>query len=132
MYIIWNQNSETGIPIIDEQHRGIISTINSLHYFIQNGQGQDIIEPTLIMLKQYTTIHFKTEESLLIKAKYPNLEEHFALHKKLGEKTKMFSLLGNKTQDSELVLQFLKEWWLGHINQEDRKYIPFVMALMGN
>jgi len=30
LYIVWNQNNNVGIKIIDEQHRGTISTINSL------------------------------------------------------------------------------------------------------
>ncbi len=68
LYIVWTEKNKVGIPIIDEQHRGIISTINSLHYFIQTGQGEQIIRPTLIMLEQYVDIHFKTEEALMWEA----------------------------------------------------------------
>jgi len=52
LYIVWSDNNSVGIPIIDEQHRGIISTINSLHFFIQAGHGDEILKPTLIMLEQ--------------------------------------------------------------------------------
>ena len=43
LYIAWNDDNKLGIPIIDEQYRAIISTINSLHYFMQIGHGDDII-----------------------------------------------------------------------------------------
>ena len=131
LYIVWSDKNKLGIPIIDEQHRGIISTINSLYYFIQAGQGHEIIKPTMIMLEQYTDVHFKTEEELLVKAGYPSFEEHLGFHHELKKKTKALSMNADRDQDSDMVLKFLKEWWLGHINKEDRKYIPFVKQLMG-
>ncbi|MCK4542570.1 MAG: hemerythrin family protein [Spirochaetales bacterium] len=130
LYIVWSDNNKIGIPIIDEQHRGIISTINSLHYFIQTGHGHEIIKPTMIMLEQYTYVHFKTEEALMAEASYPAFEEHIVLHKALLKKTKDLSIDANRNKDSDMVLKFLKEWWLGHINKEDKKYTPFLRKLI--
>jgi len=130
LYIVWSDTNNIGIPIIDEQHRGIISTINSLHYFIQTGHGDEIIKPTMIMLEQYVDIHFRTEEALMTEASYPDLEEHIVLHKELVEKTKKLSIDANRIKDSGMVLKFLKEWWLGHINKEDRRYTPFLRKLI--
>ncbi len=130
LYIVWSDTNEIGIPIIDEQHRGIISTINSLYYFIQSGHGPEIIKPTMIMLEQYTAVHFETEEALLAEVRYLALEEHILLHKGLVRKTKKLSINANRDKDSDMVLKFLKEWWLGHINTEDRKYVSFLRKLM--
>ncbi len=130
LYIVWSDNNKIGIPIIDEQHRGIISTINSLHYFILTRHGDEIIKPTLITLEQYVDIHFKTEEALMAEASYPALEEHIVLHKELAEKTKNLSINANRNKDSDMVLKFLKEWWLDHINGEDMKYVPFLRKLI--
>jgi hemerythrin len=129
LYIIWTDNNQIGIPIIDEQHRGIISAINSLHHFIQIGHGDEIIKPTMIMMEQYMNIHFNTEEALMTEASYPDLEKHVSLHKNLVEKTKRISVDANRNKDFDMVLKFLKAWWLGHINTEDRKYIPFLKKL---
>ena len=87
LYIVWNEKNILGIPIIDEQHRGIVSTINSFHYFIRDGQGLDALKPTLNILAQYTNIHFKTEEALMKKACYSGFEEHVLLQKELMKKT---------------------------------------------
>lgn len=129
LYIVWTEKNEIGIPVIDEQHRGIISIINSLHYFIQNGHNEEIIKPTMIMLVQYTIVHFRTEEALMKKAGYPTLDKHMAMHKILTEKTKELTIEVHMTKDSDKILQFLKRWWLTHINNEDRKYIPFLKRL---
>jgi len=132
LYIIWSDENKLGIPIIDEQHRGIISTIstiNSLHYFIEIGHGEEILKPILTMLAQYTEIHFKTEEALMAEASYPDIEEHRVLHKTLIKKTKKLSIEVNRDKDEGRVLKFLKGWWLGHINKEDRKYLPFMRKL---
>jgi hemerythrin len=126
LYIVWNDNNNIGFPIIDEQHRGIISTINSLYYFIQNGHGNEIIRPTMIMLSQYTQVHFKTEESIIEQAEYPALKEHLSLHKTLLERTKLLSADANTNSDPEMILRFLKQWWLNHINHDDKQYAPYL------
>ncbi len=131
LYIVWNEKNNTGISIIDEQHRGIISTINSFHYLIQNGHTHDIIKPTIIMLNQYTKIHFHTEEELMQKANYPNLDEHLGHHKELLKQTKLLTneFLHNNS-DVNNILKFLRKWWLTHINKEDMKYKPFVKKII--
>ena len=90
LYIVWDESNNLGIPIIDEQHRGIVTIINSLHHCIRQGQGEDAIRPIMTMLEQYTVIHFKTEEWFMKEAGYPELEAHLALHRNLAAKTKGF------------------------------------------
>ena len=92
LYIVWSDNNKLGIPIIDEQHSGIISSINSLHYFIQTEHGDEIMQPTMIMLEQYIDIHFKTEEALMADVSYPALVEHINLHKEWIVKIKKLSI----------------------------------------
>ena len=130
LYIVWDDSKNFGIPIIDEQHRGLITTINSLYYCIKEGQGNDIIKSILIMLGQYAKIHFKTEESLMEEAGYPEIKEHLIFHETFIKKSK--SLYSNVDNDSvtDEVLQFLRMWWLNHINKEDIKYIKSVKKLL--
>jgi len=125
-YIVWNDTSNLGIPVIDKQHRGLISTINSLYDAIKAGSGSAKVGQTLTLLKDYTESHFSTEEALLLEAKYPEMEKHIELHRNLTDTTKSMynDVLINKEPDR--VLQFLKQWWLDHINVQDRKYAPFV------
>jgi hemerythrin-like metal-binding domain len=125
--IVWADIHETGIPIIDEQHRGIVSTINSLFYFMRKQRGQDVMAPTLLMLEQYTKVHFLTEETLLEAAGYPGLETHRQLHRGLIDTMFRISLLSKRSGDPDELLAFLKDWWLQHINGNDRAYAPFLV-----
>ena len=131
LYIVWNDSNNLGIPIIDEQHRGIVSTINSLHYFIQEGHGMDALKPTLAILEEYTDIHFRTEEALIKEAGFPDFDAHVALHATLMEKTIQMSKEALLYHEPEMALKFLREWWLGHIGKEDRKYAPYVKKKLG-
>ena len=115
---------------IDEQHRSIISTINSRHYFIQSGDSEIFLPPTLVILKQYTFIHFKTEEALIIRACYPEFEDHLAMHHGLAEKTDNIFQEAKLNKDPELALSFLKDWWLNHILKVDCKFVPFVKKMV--
>ena len=84
----------------------------------------------MLMLEQYTHVHFSAEVALMAEANYPAIAEHIVLHKKLVEKTRTLSIDVNRSKDSDAVLKFLREWWLGHIGTEDRKYALFLRKLM--
>ncbi len=129
LYIVWKNRNRLGIPIIDEQHRGIVSTINSLYFFMRSGLDQKVLEPTINILKQSTIIHFETEEALISMAGYPGLREHRRLHEKLTKRIDNLSISSFESMDSDTVLKFLRGWWLGHINEEDRKYAPYVLKI---
>ena len=131
LYIVWNKNNELRIPIIDEQHRGIVTTINSFHYFIKEGSGLDALKPTFIILAQYINIHFKTEEALMKAAGYNGLEEHLVLHRELIKRTQAIARGAVSYKEPEIALSFLKEWWIGHINQKDKKYASQVKKMLG-
>lgn len=120
LYIVWNEEQNLGVPILDEQHRGIVATINSFHYFLVEGHGDKALDPTLRMLEQYTRLHFQTEENLMREAKYPGLAAHMAQHQALIRR--MAAVAANKAKAPQEVLEFLKDWWIGHIAREDRKY----------
>lgn len=129
LYIIWNKENDLGIPIIDEQHRGIVSTINSFQYFVRQGRGPDVLKPTLRILELYSHLHFITEEALMRRAEYPDYDDHVLLHGRLMEKTRLIARGETSDEEVEQALKFLRDWWLGHINTQDRKYAPAVKKL---
>jgi hemerythrin len=131
LYIVWQPSNETGIPIIDEQHRGIVSTINSLHYFIQHGDAAAAFEPTMDVLNHYTSLHFLAEEALMRTAGYPYLDEHAELHNKFMNQVRSMTKYRADPDQVDELLVLLKTWWLRHINQEDRKYVDAVKKQLG-
>jgi len=127
LYIVWTERNNTGIPIIDEQHRSIVATINSLYYFLQESHGLEISVSTLIIIEQYAHIHFRTEERLMAEAGYPALNDHVLMHKNLVQKSKDLAYEFPLKNDPAIILKFLKEWWMSHINNEDQKYVPHLI-----
>jgi hemerythrin len=116
------------IPIIDEQHRVIVASINSLYYFNQKGRVDEIFFSTLRILEEYTNLHFKTEEDLLQETGYPYFDRHIELHRMLAGRTHTYAA---DNVDIIGTLKFLKIWWLNHINVEDRKYAEHVLKMVG-
>ncbi len=131
MYIVWSKENELGIPIIDEQHRGLISTINTLYHFIRARQGVEILNSTLAVVRHYSEIHFQTEIALIRDAGYAGVEEHMALHSGFLGRSREVAEEAIEHGEPEILLKFLKEWWLMHIGHEDRKYAPRVRAFLG-
>jgi len=122
VYIVWKPEYDLGIPVIDEQHRGIVTIINSLHYCMHNSHIKNILPPTIDMLRSYADIHFQTEEYFLSTIEYPGDAKHRLLHKEYT-----FKLAGIErdiiiNKDPGQLIGFLKKWWLGHICEEDMQF----------
>jgi hemerythrin len=122
VFIVWNPEYNLGIPIIDEQHRGIVSTINSLHFGLQNNYGKDMFSPIIDMMHNYTRIHFQLEESFLEKIDSPNAKRHHELHRDLSSKLDDIGRDITLNKDPYQFMDFLKNWWINHICNEDLIY----------
>ena len=126
VFIVWKPEYNLGIPIIDEHHRGIVSVINSLHFGMQNNYIKDILAPIVDMMNDYTLIHFRTEENFLEKINYPDLEKHRELHQDLAAKSKKLGRDSLMDKSSHQYMNFLKQWWIDHIRNEDLAFRKFL------
>lgn len=126
IYINWVERNNTGIRIIDEQHKGIVSLINSLHFsIVQEGCG-DVTLPIARSIEYYTDIHFHAEQLFLEKSGYPDIKAHIALHNRFVSTARR----NERELESSELLGVLKDWWLHHINVEDKKYVPHLMGFL--
>ena len=121
-YIVWNDNYNLGIPIVDEQHRGMVALINSFHYALQEGYEFEKLKPFKALLEGYVEVHFETEEALMKKTEYPEFVEHHQLHKDLTNRINEIARQASKSGDPDVALKFLKDWWVDHINGADKKF----------
>lgn len=129
LFIVWNEKNNLNVPILDEQHRGIVSIINSLHYSVKQGKGFSALLPTIIMMEQYSIIHFEAEQFLLEKYEYPDSKNHFLLHARLRENLREIKTQSFMSKDTAAVIDFLKSWWINHINMEDKKHAKWMGTL---
>ena len=61
----WSAQYETGILLVDTQHKKLVDAINTLHDAMKEGKGKEKIESTLNFLVEYTVLHFSAEEKLM-------------------------------------------------------------------
>jgi len=128
LLIEWTHVDSVGVSIIDDQHRGIVSAINSLAFFIRQNKGEYFLNTVSAMMDGYTRLHFYTEEELMKAAGFPDCADHQRLHAQLICESFFKANESIRLHDSNIYLIFLKDWWLYHINKEDRMYVEAVQS----
>lgn len=122
LYIVWShENNDIGVAILDEQRRGIVASINSLHYFIQQGLGLDALKPTLQIVGAYIGFHLKTEEMFLEECDYPEMDKYKKSCKEILAEFADISKKATMYREPELLLRFLRDWLFTHIKDEHNK-----------
>lgn len=129
-YIEWTRELESGIPIIDTQHKRIIDFINELDDACRTG-NKDETRHVMEGLLNYTVTHFEFEEALQEKAGYPYLKAHRRIHEIFMKKVAEIRGLASQGEDvAPLLLKLLQGWLASHIKGEDRDYVESVKAIV--
>jgi hemerythrin len=128
----WAEDLETGIHVIDEQHKRIISFINELDHASRTGNAEEV-QHVLEGLLEYTVTHFEFEEELQAKAGYPFLKAHQRVHEIFMKRIAAFRERANNGENiiPEL-LSMLKVWLSSHIKGDDRDYVESVKKVIGD
>lgn len=128
----WTHDLNTGIEIIDSQHKMLCYYINAL-YRTSLGSDSSSIADIVGYLKLYTATHFSTEEQYFANSSYPETVAHKKIHVKFVEKVSQVQadLQAGRISVSDDLLKFLKDWLLNHIRITDHQYVPFVKSRMG-
>lgn len=120
----WSSALAVGVESMDDQHKKLLKLMYELNAAMAAGKSRTALGPLLASLLDYTRYHFGAEEALLVRAKYPHLTEHRALHRDL---TKQVEEYIRRFEDGEIALsvglmEFLQDWLKAHILKEDRPY----------
>lgn len=126
MIIKWHDIHSVNVKEIDEQHKKLIGIINKFFEF----DAADKVGLVEIVkeLSDYANYHLTTEETYFIKFQYPKTEEHKKQHDfyraKVAELTTKLQAGETAAVFAELS-EFLREWWVNHINNTDQEYSEF-------
>jgi len=126
--INWDDNMSVGIKAIDTQHKILIEAINSFYDAIGSSSSKDLVSSLLKKMKDYTLIHFNSEEQLLKKHGYQELDSHKSEHRNFITKV---DDLEKRIKEGRLVVSielttFIKTWLTSHIMVIDKKYTDFL------
>ena len=131
--IAWKEIYETGIVVLDNEHRKLVEVINQLYESIRDKHGEEVLEEILTMLETYTIDHFQHEEKLMTEYHFSGLEEHQKLHRELiASLQDMKARADSGTEElAQELLNFLRTWLLKHILAVDKQYGSFLESRGG-
>jgi len=132
-YFVWDQSLDTGIDILDTQHKRIVDYINQLHSAISK-KDTAAIEEVFNHVINYTLTHFAFEEKMMEQAGYYHSEAHKEVHRKFAELVRDYHRRLHQGEDvAKKLLSDLRIWLTNHIKTEDRDFAQQLSAnLKGN
>ena len=128
-YFPWSEEYSVHLRVIDNDHKDLVNTVNSLHEAISDGSTRGQIGQTIGNLAKYVDEHFSREEALMETYDYPGLARHKRIHRHLTRTVYAIRIIfTSKPQkiDPTQLLTFLREWLIHHILEEDTKYAPYM------
>lgn len=129
-FFAWSDSYSVGVQSIDDQHKKLIQLTDDLFSAMKTGKGNEQVGGIVSSLIDYTLTHFAYEEKAMQAANYPGYLQHHKLHEDLVKKVKEFQAkfqTGNTMLSVDL-LNFLKTWLINHIQGDDKKYLPYLVA----
>ncbi|WP_168708605.1 bacteriohemerythrin [Hydrogenophaga sp. PAMC20947] len=122
---VWSPHFETGVELIDSQHRVLVELTNALGDAVVHDERAQCLQ-VLEQLKAYADYHFKAEEAWSIEAGQPpqalaaHHKGHAGFVHQLAQFTEGWCGDGQKAQ---ALHRFLTAWLITHILGEDRNMV---------
>ena len=126
MTIAWTADMNTGIDVIDDQHRRIVDYVNLLERANRHHTGT-VVGQVLTDLVDYTTSHFAFEEKLQTDAGYKFAQPHKSVHDLFIKRVAKYRQRYDAGEDvGEQLHDMLKTWLIHHIKRDDADYVAAV------
>lgn len=132
----WNHNFNTGITVIDDQHRELVRLLNQLARHLVYQSDLPALESIFDALSDYTVYHFRAEETLWQEylAASSLARQHKQEHDSFVVELQRLKA-EYKQQPLECVIEeilgFLARWLASHILENDRYLAMVVLAMQG-
>ena len=126
-HLVWQDDLNTGIQVIDDQHRRIVDMINLLHQAQARDGSRAEVGAVLNELVDYTLSHFAFEEALLEEAGYEFTRPHKRVHEIFTARVSDYNLRFRAGEDiTEELIGMLSRWLFNHIRSDDAGYVQAV------
>ena len=130
----WSQKIETGVKVLDDQHRQYFSLVNDYLATAAKATTNDDRHSELVerlnFLRRYAIEHFDTEQKIMKDAGYQDYQQHLEEHKYfLMHVGALYKQTCNEEQSDKLtreVYYYTLEWFIGHIQFTDMKMVEFL------
>ena len=122
--ISWTPALETGHPVIDDDHKKLIASLNELDAALQRGAGKEQVVPLIAFLNHYAREHFAREEAHMARVQCPSAAVNARAHKDFVAKLDGWLAKLQAGPSLSLVLDVHREtsqWIRAHILSVDCK-----------
>ena len=126
----WDENLDTGIRWIDEQHRIFLMKMGDFLDASITGRGEAEAITALKNVEDYINSHFNLEEKYMLQFDYSEQKNHKSEHKKY--KLKLKELKGKyniEGASNDFIREFqlgIIDWYKNHIRVCDKKFAQFL------
>ncbi len=129
-FIQWSKEYSTNLNALDSQHFIWVNLLNKLFSSLKNEKirKQDNVQNYISLVEDFTHQHFLMEEKIMKKFDYPEIEQHLNEHNIFLKNFKKFqkNLTHIKERDIYDLFMIIKDWFLKHEVQNDRKLGNFI------
>ncbi|MFZ4525687.1 MAG: bacteriohemerythrin [Chlorobium sp.] len=121
-------------PLIDEEHKRLFGILERLENILREKGSNEELAHELDELLAYTDYHFKSEEEVMTKYKFPQQAEHMKIHQAFTEKMMGLVFDFKKTvlydvddiyEDKKFTWEtifFIRTWLVEHIQKQDTEF----------
>ncbi|MGL1893176.1 MAG: bacteriohemerythrin [Spirochaetaceae bacterium] len=129
--IDWSDLLSVKIDDIDDEHKELFKRINALLVaMLDKDKSYDLLEISNY-IGDYINVHFRNEEKMLEKFKYPKLEQHKKLHHIYEEDFKQIQQKIINGDSKALILLDIQDkvvtWLIEHIAKVDHEYSVYLL-----
>ena len=125
--LVWQDDLNTGVEVIDRQHMRIVEMLNHLHV-AQKSMERMAVAEVIDELVDYTMSHFAFEEELMEEAGYPFCAAHKRVHEVFTRRVSEYRLRFQAGEDVvDELKSMLARWLFNHIRNDDKAYSEQVL-----
>ncbi len=129
----WNDHFDTGIAVIDAQHRKLVDLLNILVIHMSRGADAPSLDSVFEELAAYVHRHFEDEEAIWRKHLSGDeiLKNHEHAHREFAEEIARLQESGlphNEVMDE--IASFLTHWLAFHILESDKRMAKVVLGVV--
>lgn len=124
--LVWKEDYNIGVDIIDQEHRRLFKIINKLFRFSdEKNKSQWACQEGIKFFKEHAVKHFAEEEEYMASVHYERLNVHRHIHNEFRERTlpaleDELEHTGYCADSIEHFLGVCAGWLVGHTQMEDR------------
>ncbi len=123
--IEWDNKYSVSISLIDEQHKKLFTLLNKAIIAQKHSKCTNDVLMILDEMTEYALEHFVTEERYMKEFNFSEYQTHRNEHADFTKNTIDYKnrAVGGDSQVINVILEYLKQWLVNHIQSTDKRYI---------